>query len=289
MIFKIILNKNERYTMNRYNFLLFLLFFFISQGFAADFKNILLIINYNHQHYESIPLLKKIYGNYFPNIVFYGPSNHPEVHQVNHTRGYFGYIALADAMKKYPSFDGYFFLMDDCVAHAWLFENLDTSKIWVPEMKFLYFVNNDYHGTAIDLSKGSKALNWYWWQSGFGYNAMNKSLKNVSKKYKKTLENNWGRNHVCTFFSDVLYLPARYRNDFIDLAQLFFNNKVFLELAIPTITSCISLKKDWLWLKTENVYGFSLEKYPVNSYFNHPLKLSNPTNREFFEALFLMH
>jgi hypothetical protein len=35
-------------------------------------KNTLLIINFNHPFYNSIPFLEQIYGKEFPNIVFYG-------------------------------------------------------------------------------------------------------------------------------------------------------------------------------------------------------------------------
>ena len=87
-----------------------LLFVKISLCAAVPFNNVLLIINYNHAHYDSMALLEEMYKPYFANIVFYGPEEYPGVHQLSHYRGYFSYLCISDAMNRYPDFDGYFFL-----------------------------------------------------------------------------------------------------------------------------------------------------------------------------------
>src|SRR5256885_9039524 len=81
------------------------------RGFADD---ILLIINYNHAWYDSIPFLKKVYGEFFPHIVIYGPKEAPGVELCEHYKGWYSYKAIAHAMKKNQGYKGYLFLHDDC-------------------------------------------------------------------------------------------------------------------------------------------------------------------------------
>ncbi|MDZ4152650.1 hypothetical protein, partial [Methylicorpusculum sp.] len=76
------------------------------------FDDVLLIINYNHPHYQTIDFLKKIYGKSFSHIVFYGEKPDSRVHTVSHHYGWYGYRALADAMKRYPHFRGYLYTND---------------------------------------------------------------------------------------------------------------------------------------------------------------------------------
>lgn len=105
---------------------------------AKGLKDILLIINYNNPHYESIPLLRKIYEKDFDTIVFYGPAKHSGVHLCNHHHGYLSYLAIADAMMRYPNHEGYLFLMDDdCILSTWLIRNFDTTRIWFAKIGFL--------------------------------------------------------------------------------------------------------------------------------------------------------
>lgn len=150
--------------------------------------NILLIVNYNHPHYESIPLLKKIYGPYFKHIVFYGPYERPDVYFYPHQYGYFSYMCISDAMQKYPGFDGYLFLHDDCILNAWKIQDLDSSKIWFP----LYGLLTTEEGQGIDLQLEAHAVpGWYWWQTSMGCPAMTAAFNELPQNYKNILEENW--------------------------------------------------------------------------------------------------
>ena len=75
-------------------------------------QDILLIINYNHLHYESIDFLKNFYSPYFPHIVIYGPSL-DEIDFCDHDTALFSYKTIAHAMHKYPGYAGYLFIHDD--------------------------------------------------------------------------------------------------------------------------------------------------------------------------------
>ena len=141
--------------------------------FSQSLDNILLIINYNHAHYESMPLLQEIYEPYFANIVFYGPTKHPDVHFLAHNKGYYSYLCISDAMQRYPNFDGYFFLHDDCIFGPWLLENADQLKIWLCEMTYIVGTRGD----VINLKLGGNAFpKWGWWHTPMGLESGGESL-----------------------------------------------------------------------------------------------------------------
>ena len=256
----------------------------VSNLFSLDahFENILLIINFNHAHYESIPLLKKIYKPFFNNIIFYGPSKHPEVVEFHHYKGYFSYLCIADAMEKYPNQSGYLFLMDDCILHPWFIRELDITKIWYSSIMF----HLKEKGNPINIMQGSSATTWVWWATQWGLKPTIKTFEEIHDHYKHILEMNWGKSTVVSAFSDLAYIPSKYQNNFIELAKIFGKHRVFLEIALPTIMNCISLKSEWIWLSGQGTYGKPLLDYNKNAVFNHPIKLSSNTHRAFIDKFF---
>lgn len=243
--------------------------------------NILLIVNYNFAHYESIPLIKKIYQPYINTIVFYGPEEHPDVHLIRHINGYLSYLCIADAMERYPDFDGYLFLMDDCILNAWNLKNPDLSKIWYPE------IMHNPRGHPINVTKGKDATEWAWWHTQWGSEAIISAFNEIPENYKKVLAKNWGASNVVAAYSDLVYIPRSYKNQFIELATIFGRNGAFLESALPTIISCLSDKKNWVWL-----HGWGTDRrkeredFREEVYFNHPVKLSDKKNCSFIKRLF---
>lgn len=250
-----------------------------------NLNNIVLVINYNHAHYESVPLIKKIYEKYFNKIVFYGPKAHPDVNFYDHNMGYRSYMCIADAMKKNQNCDGYLFLMDDCILNAWLLDSFDKSKIWLSQ---LAWVNNaNERGLAVDMTKGQDQLTkWEWWGSKWGYSQVSKAFAEIPANHKKMLTENAGPSHVVVGFSDVVYVPSKYKEQFIELATIFGKYDVFLEIALPTIMHCLSPKGDWLWLPGNNTYAQGFKDFKVACAVNHPIKLSSSANRSFVTEIF---
>lgn len=255
----------------------------VGQCFAkTNLDNVLLIINYNFPYYESIPLLKDIYGKYFNHIIFYGPQKHADVHFYPHREGYYSYMCIAEAMQKYPQFDGYFFLHDDCILNAWFLENLDTSKIWVPDLPFY----QHSRGNPINLQQ--KEIGWKWWKSEWGRTAIAKAFNEVPNTYKDILSKNWGNSNVVFGFSDIVFIPSRYKDQFLELAPIFGKYNTFLELAVPTIVGCLCLKNNWVWLEGKETYTAGQKGFRKDLYFNHPIKLSNKfkSNQAFIRNIF---
>ncbi|MGE0206507.1 MAG: hypothetical protein AB7R69_01535 [Candidatus Babeliales bacterium] len=253
----------------------------------SPFNNVLLIINYNFPYYQSIPFIKTIYKDYFPNIVFYGEKEHPNVHTLYQHYGALSYQVIADAMQRYPDYEGYLFCHDDCIMQPWQMLNADTKKIWFAKLMWLHRET----GNPGNIELGLQAFpDWFWWKSEFGSTAMQKAYEQTPEQYKKMLAHNWGASNVVVAYSDIVYIPKQYRNDFMTLSGIYYKNKAFLETALPTIVSCLAPKESWHYMQghapdiknTEN-------QYRKDVIFNHPVKLSSFKNRAFIEEQFGKH
>lgn len=236
-------------------------------------KDTLLIINYNHAHYQSIPFLKEIYKPYFPHIVFYGPEEHPDVELCKHFKGFYSYNVLSKAMQKYPNHKGYFLVHDDCVINPWNLQRFDPTKIWVA-----YW----WQEKLIPEPKG------WWWPQKIGYRAIKNAYAHFPEKNKVTLQKNCGEHGVMAGYSDIAYIPAKYKDQVINLCAILSNESTFLEIALPTILGCLDDKNNWeyfngfaLWRKEDpkNMYSKNLD-------YMHPFKFSDTSNQDFIREQF---
>lgn len=265
----------KHYSYYTYALLIVLNIFFNT----INSNDVLLLINYNHPHYESIPLLKKIYEPYFKKVVFYGPTQHPHVIDMPHYKGYFSYLCIADAMERFPDYEGYLFLMDDCILNPSMIQDFDVTKLSIAHCI-------EYQKAFLINIKNGPPFYWSWWQTQWGKKAVEATLKKLPKQYKKMLQNNCGKKTVSGAFSDFVYIPSSYKNQFIELANLFGQHAVFLEIALPTILCSLSVKSEWIWWPGRSIYKNPLKLFDKNAIFNHPLKLSIKEHRDFIEEFF---
>lgn len=263
------------------NFSIFVCAFMLTTQCANEnfFNDTLLIINYNFAHYQSIEFLKELYRPYFPHIVFYGPSPHNEVNLCNHHEGWFQYKILAHAMEKYPQFSGYLITNDDNVINPWNFTRFDKNKIWFSPTSPLLLVPN-------------ATTSWGWWQKPVGYQAMLNSYNAFAKKYKDTLKQNCD-NQVAVLMgmSDIAYIPARYKNEVIELCNIFIQHNTFLEIALPTLCACISNKNDWEIFNDVVLWGDNRRNarkfYNKSIDYIHPFKFSSLETQKFIKDQFI--
>lgn len=242
--------------------------------------DILLIINYNHAYYESIDLLKKIYRPYFPNIVFYGPQYHNDVEYCDHYMGWFSYKAIARAMQKFQGYAGYLYIHDDLIINPKNLERFDKNNIWL----------NPYR--KLDMTREMDAINdWPWWQHAVGYPAMKQVYDKLDADDRAMFVHNIGDHEVSIAYTDIAYIPARCVQEFIKLSNLCEQHNLFLEIALPTICTAMlpseqieQFKGTVLWYdgKRNNPCDFLNQ----STDYVHPIKLSNPANREFIERYF---
>ena len=221
------------------------------------YKNILLLVNFNHPFYQNIPLLKLLYSRIFPNMVFYGTvkSNKFEVKKIDSKKGFLSYIGLADAMETYHNYTGYLLINDDILLNSWSLDDLDQQKIWEGPTQ------------PISIKNVKRIAKWYWWKHPrWGLPkcllARNESTVQypdyVTLKYSNAVDdgNDDADNHIKGCYrgrSDVLYIPRQFSKQFITLSKIFYKHDVFLELAIPTMVRMI-VDKSTGWQLMRGVY-----------------------------------
>ena len=214
------------------------------------FKDILLVIVYNYPLYDSIPDLVALYEPAFPNLLFCGPPDNaasPDILTVKIIRGYLGYECLGRAIRQYPGYTGYFYSNDDVILKFWSFPDFDREKIWESMESGQLFSRR---------VKETVRLKWKWWNSGYGLQNCRRAFEDVAnmtldkenfkgvhllntliKNSKDTLRCFRGR-------SDVLYIPQKHAKAFSILSNIFYTQKVFLEIAAPTINRLVEREEN---------------------------------------------
>lgn len=241
------------------------------------FKDVLLIINFNHPYYQNIEFLKEIYGPYFGNIVFYGEEknpDYPEVQVIDHHYGWFVHRTINDAMERWPGYKGYICCQDDCFMNFWNFLRFDKNKIWM----------HPYSTAPLE----DPGISWTWWGCWCGQPAAIQAYKKLSPRQIATLEQNCGPFRFAVAWADFAYIPGKYRKNFLKVSRCLDNPPVFIEIAIPTIT--LALESYENMEHTNPCWGGSITSVGVENYskdydWTHPLKLSVPENREFIRNI----
>ncbi|MCF7907505.1 MAG: hypothetical protein K9L86_01305 [Candidatus Omnitrophica bacterium] len=249
-------------------------------------SGILCCINFNEVHYDNIEFLKDLYSN-FVDVVFYGPERKQgfEVNQLCHHRGYFSYAVILDAIKKFPDYNGYIFVNDDCIMNIWQFINKDKTKVWL--QPFHSKVNrHDY-----------KESTWFWLNEPCGISAYGKAFLQIPRRYRERLKSSFGsEDAVICGPADCFYLPKRRINDFASLFDIYFSNRVFTEIAVPTGLYAIEDKAQITVFKGHDRVTFPLSFIPYDLKAKifyrgeldlyHPLKLSNSKMRSMVKNMF---
>jgi hypothetical protein len=231
----------------------------------------LLIVNYNHPFYDSIPFLKQLYGKEFPHIVFYGEKPLKDVETVQHHQGWYGQRVLEHAMRTWPHYAGYLMINDDCLINYWNFHRFDQKKIWLVSSEHVKLEENSTTGG--------------WWQSPCGFEASTRAFRSMSSRQRMALERHVGPHTFTVGMADVVYIPHRYRSRFLKLCPAF--NEVFLEIGVQTMCAtlappsrCEKLRATFLWGDDRKKYQ---EAYSPEIDFLHPVKFSDPACQRFAE------
>lgn len=261
------------------------------------FDDVLLIVNYNHSHYDSIPFIKELYKPLFPNIVFYGEDPHPDV---NNAELYFGVYCtrvLGDALARFPNYRGYVFLQDDCMLNVWNFSQFDLDKLWLAISRYPYAGSNndppppswdpnydkkEGHQEFIHASiLGTYREHWGWWVPHvYGIQAVQKAVPYLEAQFLGQLEKNVGENIAVAQACDMFYIPQKFRKQAIVLSRIF--SDVFYEISIPMMFCCLDSIDHWEIMKM--YWGFTQEHfldYRTDVHWLHPLKFSKDEHREF--------
>ncbi|KAF9158097.1 hypothetical protein DFQ26_007973, partial [Actinomortierella ambigua] len=217
---------------------------------STVFKDVLMVVNFNHPDYNAIEPFLSIYKTYFPNIKFYGP-NVPEhlkdvVSPVIYDYGWASYRAIADAVEKYPQYKGYLYTNDDTLLNVFQLAEFDQDKVWkrVPDPVM----------DVYDLSK-SQPDNWVQWARRES-DAMWADPASFTAEQRARVR---AYSHVdgafnVRAFADAVYVPSRIAKEVAALLRIFMQHNIYLEHALglaliaaePT-TNWVNWTEAYLW------------------------------------------
>lgn len=252
------------------------------------FKNVLLIINFNHPYYKNIDFLKELYAPYFNRIVFYGTKPHQEVTCFETNEGRYISEVLYDALEKNPGYDGYLFLEDDCILNMWNCFQLDISKIWIltvynPDANGRGYIAHGRGYTWANLALETFEHSWAW-PSNMA--ATKNAFSQLLPRDIKNVTNNIGKDIAIGTSADMCYFPGKYRDDVMRMCPIF--KEVFIEIAMPNMLACLDDRTRWetvsvMWGITDNQLR---TKWPLEYTCVHPVKLSSTANRDLTKNIF---
>ncbi|XP_068715876.1 uncharacterized protein [Montipora capricornis] len=204
------------------------------------FKEILLVIVYHYPLYDTIPYLRALYGPAFPHLLFCGPPSNTlsaGILTVEMDNGYLAYECLGKAIREHPGYGGYFYINDDSILKYWKFADVDWEKIWESSQSI----------DSTPVYEPKRASNWFWWRTAYGMDNCRRAYEDVANLTLRAKKLN-GKDHVSTLSkngngsprcfggrTDVFYIPRKHTRAFSILSQTFYERKVFLEIAVPTI------------------------------------------------------
>ncbi len=255
---------------------------------TTKFSRILLSINFNHAFYQNIPILNEYYSKVFGKIVYCGPENSEEngILVISGAKGHFGYMCIVMAMKRNPDFEGYMYVNDDMIVNWWTMVNLPIDKIW--------FSKDIINKAGAEMDKPAPS-NWHWWSSAAALANCKKAFDNLEKSVaswngeanmKDYYLNTGGKRLCLRSWSDFMYVPNRFSEKYVVLAEEFYKNGVFLEVATSTLITMLDKKENRV--NINGVYlpdmfgdvdfsnGVSLAKvYSIERSLYHPVKISD--------------
>ncbi|ELU17568.1 hypothetical protein CAPTEDRAFT_210933, partial [Capitella teleta] len=209
----------------------------------VQYSEILLLVIFNGPVYAALPYVEALYRSFFPNIVYCGPG-HPNYNILQnlkqlkisfisyhkspkgHVEGAFNYECLSIAIKMNYNVQGYLTIADDMVLFPSSIKNHTNhfDSVWFLPKGKSELLKSPGYGSAVAEYATSPQI------SGL------KFLNGAERRPN-------GGN------ADVFYIPKRLASPFSQLADIFFDFQVFLEIAVPTIIQCLEFPDEFQTLK----------------------------------------
>ncbi len=293
----------------------------------VQFEHILLIVVFNKNVYShSIPYVETLYRPFFPRILYCGPIpatrrgrrvlpsyNFSFVGYENipdHNRGSFNFKCVQLAFQMGHRVEGFAVMADDVLLMNHDIKYLDPNKVWFlpPQQIFTadVWLRKECRREKCDIESGWPLWGKYWpflqnFFKVFDLLQWNSTL--VEKCYRQLAELNGGNHRINRAMSDFYYVPNAVAKEFGDLTPIFVNERVFLEMAVPTLLQCLSPIKERESLNGVYLWGGYRSKplkyfahiRSVHRGFIHPIKWSGVSNKGaqsrtvFCNALIVMH
>jgi uncharacterized protein YneR len=278
-------------------FFYFLFFLLLNLSFGRltalqakeHFNEVLFIIKYNYNApINSIVKHCTLWSSVFQNQVVFAPYNLKFLNSAGKSLakigvkiiscletdklGYLAYQSVITAMRIYPQYKGYLYTHDDMALNISKLYSFNLSYSWRTDGQF--FVN-------LTETWNFRNHKWPWFNRPWGISAMKNTLEKnevIRERLRQCTgnEKNWFIGQ-----SDFFYVPQHQISIFINVMSIFFNEKVFVEIALPTYLACFvpklaieELKLCSFWGKRRgNIITMSRD-CPESSTAYHPVKLS---------------
>lgn len=234
----------------------------------TQFSKTLLLITFNNPHYEAIPYLESIYRPFYPYILYCGPD-YPDTSVYSslksfrfnfvsygkspegHFPGALNYVCTSLAVAFHFPVEGYMVIADDTFLAMYKLDRMHGHLAWFARRKDIR-VADVRKLRECRLGMCDFHPRWRWWEDY--QNEVLNALLDLRLKQKSSLlayrchwqlvRLNGGELRANGAFSDVYYIPNRIAADFSSLITIFHKHNVFLEIAIPTIMTCLENPED---------------------------------------------
>ena len=184
------------------------------------YNDILLTIVYNYPFLtKSNDYMLKLYHDYFPNMIFLYPgqieNNETYVACPESHMGYYYYKCVKRIYERFPNYRGYIFLMDDNYLKVWELENLDFNIPWLNHYFYRF-----YEYDTLQYIRAKKVFD------------IHPEWRNMYRKFLRS-------DILAYSVSDLYYLPNEDLAKFSSMVDEWYNQRVFLETAIPTMIALL--------------------------------------------------
>ncbi|KAG0259631.1 hypothetical protein DFQ27_003957 [Actinomortierella ambigua] len=242
---------------------------------STAFKNILLVVNFNHPDYDALEPFMTIYKKYFPNIKVYGPRvpDHlkDQVSEAAYDEGFTSYRSIADAIEKYPDYDGYLYTNDDTLLNVYQLAEFDQDKVWKPVP--------DRYKDVHDLSR-APPNKWPHWGKIKTTEMWNDPTSLTAKQRERIADFHGlkGQAHIRAY-ADGVYVPARISKELAGVLKTFAKYEVFLEGALGM--ALIAVEPTENWVRWQEVYLWEKDRLRWRDFLKpgvsmlHPVKLKS--------------
>jgi hypothetical protein len=233
-------------------------------------NNVLLHIHFNSVHYERVPYLELMYSSVFPKIVYTVPVLNATFHSNNPTGspviecpwGYNGieaYYCAHLVISAFPDYSGYLHVHFDVLVNYWNLKKRDLTRFWHPPVSEYNELSYSRPRCRIgwDNVTVCEPANWnHWFEVRDSLErAWYKLPRRYRKKYAQNTRQELGDNiRMYIVFSDIIYVPERYKNQFSEVASVMHEEGVHLEVGWILLINCIETEPSDL-LKSVILWG----------------------------------
>ena len=260
-----------------------------------QFRHLLLVITFNKAHYEVIPYIELLYRSIFPHILYCGPSpldtaSIPVLDgyrisfitytewPVHRSPGSVSYQCAIQAVRMNFVVDGFLFASDDLLLLPVPLSRLSGDRVWfVP-------ANEIRIGDLDSLRECRLGMcdfhpHWDWWADykSATIEALDRmvQLARHSPLFYRCLaklceQNGVGRSHIRVngAYSDIFHIPSRIAHNFANVAEIFAEYGVFLEIAVPTVLQCIEPLEKFQPLPGKDIQVYLLSDFSFYLHLN---------------------